>query len=348
MRIKAFTKKDLEITAQTIVNNLQQFETALEIEGLEANTISKLKQAALRYTMVLNNAGPKIQQFEQILRQIKQIYKNMPNTADGIKRAEKELKKYERSKSLFLSSRLAAMVLQETDVFQRSMFEALGTQLKTIYTFDGQIYDISNIPPEQIFKTAYSSRRKFTGVYNTSAIKNLINQNLLPTIAFDEQVRPVYAEALNRYKYTKQTGIFWHTLQRHFQKVQSQGSIEESFAYFGIAEQGRFQGIINKEEQIEIFVEEGIKQVDNISGRLQGDFRVGQIEFAAKSLGASMASLQQFKKLATLIVSDSFTDLKQLQAIKNKDASKGRKINAIASELTEDINQLIDNYFATI
>jgi hypothetical protein len=39
-----------------------------------------------------------------------------------------------------------------------------------------------------------------------------------------------------------------------------------------------------------------------------------------------------------LIVSNSFTDLKQLQAIKNKDASKGRKINAIASELTKDIN----------
>jgi hypothetical protein len=41
----------------------------------------------------------------------------MPDTADRTKQAEKELKKYERSKSLFLSSRLAAIVLRETDLF---------------------------------------------------------------------------------------------------------------------------------------------------------------------------------------------------------------------------------------
>ena len=335
-----FTKQDLELTAQQIVDDIKQLETQSKKDELNINTVEKIKQAAQRYILVLDTATPKIQQFENILKQIKKIYQQLPQA----KIAQKEIQKYERSKNLFLSSKLGNIILSETDKFQHSLFEVLGTKLKTIYTFEGQIYDISDVPAEQLFKSVYSSRRKFQGAYNTSAIKTLANTNLLPTIDFDKQVEPVYQEVLKRYKYTKQIGIFWQTQQRHFQKVQSQGSIEEAFAYFGIAKQNSFQNIINKEEKIEIFVEEGVKQVDNISGRLQGDFRVGQIEFAAKSLGASMASLQQFKKLANLIVSQAFSDISQLKDIREDDARRGRKINAVSTEITEELNDLIEQY----
>lgn len=341
-QFKAFTKKDLENTAQFLVTQLEELELQTQRAELSDNVVEVIKQAAQRYLLVLQIAEPKIQQFEYALKQLKELYKQiLPSTT-----VQKAIQKYERSKSLFLASRLGNMVLEETDIFQQALIGALGGTLKTIYSFQGQLYDISNIPASQIFKTAYSSRRKFQGVYNSTTIKTLIDANLVPTVEFDEGVKPVYQEALQRYKYTKQTGIFWNFQKYRFQKVQSQGSIEEAFTYFGLVDQQRFENITNKEQQIEIFVEEGVTEVKNISGRLQGDLRVNQIEYAVKSMGASMAGLRQFKRLANQIVADSFTDISQLEQVRERDAARGRKINALASELTPEINQLITNYFS--
>ena len=87
----------------------------------------------------------------------------------------------------------------------------------------------------------------------------------------------------------------------------------------------------------------GVKAVDSASGMLQGDVSKNNIEYAIKSLDASILSLQQIDKLAQEIVkSKGEFDINKLRAKKEELRKKGRTRNKIRSVSQDNLNDLLE------
>ena len=311
-------------------------------------SLQAIKVSALRYNIFMTKALAYMEQFRLRMREMSKIRKIEVPT----KQIQKVYQQYAREREKFLHSSFSFQILIETEKFQQDLSQFLGQTLKTLYSHNGQIYDISNIPLSQIVNVKEGSKGNIIGAYNSSAIQKILNSKnqemMAPKLEFDKNVTPVYEEVLRRYRSTHNKLVFWkqHNLVQT-QSVQSQGSIEEAYVNLAVSQSVQFSGVNWTETDIELFVQEGIRKVDNTSGRLQGDFSIEKIEYAVKSLDASMVGIKQFIQLAQLVLQQNFS-IQDLQKVKSRDASKGRAINASATILTDELNQLISQYFASI
>ena len=338
-----FTKGELESVARELNKEIENIQLSAETESIKSEGMHFIKNSAQRFIAFMKAALKYIEQFELMLNEMYKI-RNMKKKPEKIQAL---YRRYEKQRSIFLTSSLSIKILQETERFQQALSTFLGQSLKTIYVFEGKIYDISNIPIKNIVSAGYTSSNKFQGVYNSAAIKNIIKnqKELAPELKFDESVTPVYQESLRRYQATKNQVIFWKEKGRSMvQRVQSRGSIEEAYANLAISRNVKFSNKGWTEADIGIFVKQGVMQVDNVSGRLKGDFAIGDIEYAVKSLNASMVGIKQFIVLAEMILTKEF-NIDKLRQVKAEDEKKGRSINALSTELTEELNSLIEKYF---
>lgn len=347
MKIKnniRFTKKELENISKEIQQDLENIQLQTEFAEIQDVGMQQIKLAAQRYITFMNDALVYMERFEIMLKEMHEI-RHLNKTP---KKVQQLYARYERQRTKFLASALSMQILKETEIFQQALSTFLGQTLKTIYSYEGNFYDISNIPLERIVTTGYSSSNKFRGAYNSSAIRKIIanESELAPKLEFDKNITSVYEEVLRRYESSKKKVVFWKEKGINMvQAVQSKGSIEEAYTALAISRNVKFSNGGWTETDIGTFVKQGIMQVDNASGRLKGDFAVDDIEYAVKSLDASMVGIRQFIPLAEMVLMKDFT-LEKLKQTKNEDEEKARPINVIGTILTNEVNNLIENYFS--
>ena len=99
------------------------------------------------------------------------------------------------------------------------------------------------------------------------------------------------------------------------------------------------------EENIEDYMLQGVALVDNVSGLLQGDVTVGDIEYGVKSAGASVLGLTQITRLAQKILKDANFDVNKLREEKERLRKRGKQRNTKATDM---VNDAIDEIIAIL
>jgi hypothetical protein len=133
----------------------------------------------------------------------------------------------------------------------------------------------------------------------------------------------------------------------HHAFISTEGDIAETYAVIVLLNRKdpSFNNA-NIEINIEEFVTEALN-VDNMSGMLQGDVTVGNIEYGIKAAGASALSANQLIRMAKTILKDSEFSKEKLLKEKQKLAAKARTRNKIIDGLentvSENIQEIIDS-----
>lgn len=160
-----------------------------------------------------------------------------------------------------------------------------------------------------------------------------------------------YAEVIQRYDNYKRL-VMWlfpsNPRTWNKMRVSARGDIAEAYAMFFL-KKANYNFMGEGEKNIHYFMIDGVGEVDNVSGLLQGDVTSGKYEYAIKSADASYMSIVQMLPLANKILSGSISSLTDLQKYKEKLASKKSKVrNALEivgdKQVDETAEQMVINF----
>lgn len=316
-------------------------------EEVQTVTLPQLKIAAINYLNVVNSLNEQITIFQNTLKRQQQIRRSNRSNYN-------EIDEYIENKqqiSLFLNSEIPKRLYEESFKFQNILNEFLGQKIQMVFVYEGvngpELYNINTM---DILKFDYSRSNQLTARYkiNQTQLNTSLQKLKMDTVMnFDlEGLKGTYTEALYRYRVSRSINkriILWKYPANKWNsmRVSAEGDINEAYAAFVIL--NRFQPPFNKdmEENLNDFLIEGVAEVDNISGLLQGDVTANNIEYGIKSLGASALSLKQIIQIANQILAEDFDQQKLLQ-IKQEFQSKGRTRNKVIKMMQSEVDNLIN------
>ena len=316
---------------------------AIAIEGKIERQV--LRDAASKYLLIIRSLQTDLNNFKTLLKRQKELRRLHSGTYAN-------LDEYERNRTMisqFLSSSIPKTLYSISFDFQTLLIEFLGQTIKMVFVHNGssgpELYEMQS---EEVLRYDYSKTNTLTARYRANAstlsatMKKLQIDNELK---FNLQgLKGTYQEVLYRYECARQMGrrsVLWNENGKWTGlTVSALGDINEAYAAFVLLNKvpPYFNG--DMETNIKDFMLSGVAQVDNISGLLQGDVTVNNIEYGIKSADASTLSLVQIRKIAEQIVADNEFDKTKLEQIKQQFKAKGRTRNKTI--------QMIDDVYETL
>lgn len=254
--------------------------------------------------------------------------------------------------------------------FQEIVNGVLGQEVQMIYVYigkDGQpeIYRISN-SGEHIKQSMASKGRGMTARYGNLSKKFLDEhgekiENSLKDNG-EEQLNLAYKETVKRGQYSRKKLnigfllVLWCPAKVWLKmKISSLGDVNEAYAAFYLNMVFN-DFIFNQSSDIEWLLNTfllhdryGVTAVDNISGFLEGDVTIGNIEYAIKSKGATTLSPEQVISLAINIKESSPEELTMdyLQTIKEEKHKAGARRNFVEA-LDSHLDASFDDIFSAL
>lgn len=313
-------------------------------------SVQVLHSAAADYMRVVNDLSFQIQVFRDTLKRQKELRK----TVKDYESAEEYLQNKEQIAEFLHVSQIPEKLYSESFKFQNILNEVLGQKIVMTFVYAGkngpELYEMLS---EKVLKFDYSKNNQLTARYNIAQnqLKDLArNMELDNDLKFSlPGLKSTYQEVMHRYEIARDRktymvmwdkGDYWEKL-----KVSSAGDINEAYAKFILENQADPSFTLGMEENIEDYMLQGVALVDNISGLLQGDVTIGNIEYGVKSAGASVLGLTQITKLAQKILKDATFDVNKLREEKERLRKRGKQRNTKATDM---VNDAIDEIIAIL
>lgn len=244
--------------------------------------------------------------------------------------------------------------------YQQGLMQYLGKQMKTLYLYqDGNnviIYEAVGDTTSMLKQDIASRGGGLSARYKEPDFSNSTFKQLQMVAANKDYVTPTYLETLRRGQLSRTEGkvkngmlILWKpdSVWKKMFVAGGAGDLGEAYLYFMMDEERikKFHG--NMEPDIDTFLLSGVALVDNISGLLKGDFDVGDIEYAAKSAGASAMGYKQVISFANKISKSSVEDIAKYMTnsykrIQNKaKEKKGTRNKAMEASMNDTVDKLL-------
>lgn len=235
--------------------------------------------------------------------------------------------------------------------FHEELNAILGQEVHTVILLTGEngeplLFDMSleDIFNQKILSYEETSKTsKLTARFRTSAkqLQEVGFQALKRDDLGDDlnvnNLNATYIEVIRRYDNYKRL-VMWlfprNPRTWNKMKVSARGDIAEAYAMFFL-KKAEYNFMGGEEQNIHYFMIDGVGEVDNISGLLQGDVTSGKYEYAIKSADASYMSVVQMLPLANKILTGSLSSLTDLQHYKEKLANKKSKTRNVLHSVLE-------------
>lgn len=321
----------------------------------------KLKAAAQKYQMIMADAGPALQQFRDTQRRKSQLIKSYGERKN--QKIYQEVEAYKQYKAMtdnFYNSGIPQKIIGAAFELQEAANITLNQEVETVFVFENkegtpEVYKLGNITDYLKYDTT-SKTHNLTARFGTlkSEVSGL--QQARMDDLFDESINmakldATYKEVMWRYRYSKIKTVMWLNPNPpekwNLMKVSAEGDINEAYAAIVLQRLGKTYEN-DMEQNIQDYMEE-VGKVDAVSGLLQGDVTVGNIEYSIKSAGSSIIGLAQFNKFAKEILADDF-NIKKLEEKKEKLRENPRlrnhlktTANEFASEELQKIHRRIES-----
>ena len=325
----------------------QEVENAVEID------LTQLKAASQIFLTELNSLQSEISAFQKLLIHQRNLRKNNRQTYGQIE----EYIQGREQQSLFLHSDIPKRFYNAMFTFQRALNAFIGQKVTMIFVYknaagEPELYEILD---ENILKYDVASRSaNFVARYSptqrdleTSMRKLQMDENFNFNIT---NLKSTFKEVLFRYRCSRRVNnriVLWQnpiSVWRHA-FINTEGDINETYATIVLLNRNSpgFHNS-NMELNVEEFVYETFN-VDNMSGMLQGDVTVGNIEYGIKSARASALSTNQLIHMAKQIQKDATFSkeklLKEKKRLANRAKTRNKLLNAVEKTVTDDISNMI-------
>lgn len=360
-----FDQSQLDKETQTILN--ASTSNQAEILKQAYNVINKL---AISFNDTYINVTRELEIFENDLKNIIKSWHNFKASCLQGGVAFKDTNEYDeylknraQVRSKIFSNEMQQKILNMTSLamkFQQYINAALGQKVATAYVWVNTkgipetyiIHDMSQFLKTDIDRygniiVRYKNNAELLRNH-TQKIQNLIKQD---SINFEYSIlKSTYKTAFDRYhRYPiKKGGSFILWLYPYGgQKwngvyVSSFGSINEAYATLLLHE--HFNPTDTPEDNMEQFMS-AVIGVTNLSGTLQGDTTVGQMQVAIKSKNATTLSIEQLYNIAQGLIKNKFNNFSEIKNylinIKMNNKNVQQQIN---KSLKESLRQITDQY----
>lgn len=316
-----------------------------EIQKEGQISLQQLKIAAQKYIFIFERLKQQTDAFKALLQAQKNIRYKIPNNF-------KELEEYQKNKQMisqFLAGDIPKLIYKSSLDFQQILNNFLGQKVTMVFVYEGsngpELYELNSY---EVLKYDYSKNNSLIARYNVNsqnlsavATKLEIDADLKFNLA---GLKGTYAEVLYRYEVARNKNkrqVLWKLNNKWSGlTVSAKGDINEAYAVFVLqnAPYPKFESHI--EENVRDFMMEGVRKVNNISGLLQGDTTMGNIEYGIKSAGASTLGLKQILSIAKMINQEDFSKEKLLMK-KNEFKNKGKTRNKLVEQINDTYEDLI-------
>ena len=341
-----------------------------EIKGILKSDSLQIHKIAANFLQVALEVQNKINEIENMMYAQKKLRKQIMNEL-GV--TGKFLSQYEtdayRANRERLNEDLKGMEVEKlyeaSFKFHEEINKILGQKVVTIIELPGengepllfpltkdQIFDNNILSYEQTSKTARLAARFRTSAeqMRKAGIESLSKDQIGNNNLNVEGLNQTYKTVLHRYdKYDRLVLWLYPNSVWNWMRVSARGDIAEAYAAFFLI-QTEYNFADEENKNINVFMRQGVANVDNISGLLQGDIQSvdGSIQYAIKSLDASYMSITQMITLAKNILQKQDYSVEDLKKYKAKLAEKKSRIrNEVKSSLThqctKDIQSAIDS-----
>ena len=361
------------ISTQTLENIENQIiDTASEsVEEIIEPLYKELKIKAINFLKIVNECQEKIQTIEAMMLSQKklrdQIRAELGVTGRFLSKYETdEYKKNREELNNKLRDQEVEKMYKAAFQFHDDLNAALGKKVKTIILLEGEngnpilfdtsmteIFDNNVLSYGETSKTArLTARFKVNADKMIQAGINAINRDdlKLNDKLNIEGLNESYKTVLYRYD-TYDRLVLWLYPKNvwNWSKISARGDIAEAYSMFFLTD-AKYNFDKEREENIHHFMLEGVANVDNISGLLQGDVSNGEYEYAIKSADASYMSIVQIIPLAEKIVNpkkngvSNIADLEKYKKNLQKKKSKIRNpiYNALDHIISDNIQEVIN------
>ena len=340
-----------------IINEMEKAAEEEEVSIIE-NAIdpelAKVKASAMLYLTNMQSYEAQLKDFQQLLTVQKQIRHSVHRDRKAYTIMDEYIKNKDQINT-FLISDIPRKIYEASFRFQESVNAFLEQEIIMTFVYDGEDGpELYRMKGEDMLAYDYSSQGKLAARYrvtqNMLSDKSVLEK--LKTVTektnFNEEgLKSTYKEVLERYRISKthhRHVVLWN-LDDDWQgmTVSSEGDIQEAYAGFVLLNKSYPSFNDMMEIMVRDYMVNGVANVDNISGLLQGDVTMGQYEYGIKSAGASVLGLKQMRDLAELIMKDSFSKEKLLQH-KDRLAQKGVRRNKMQQYVEEKYNNIIQDF----
>lgn len=335
-----------------IVGTLEEEMTNSEAEAIQEATyeeLQNLKIEAQKYLELMSQVEKQINNFRNLLKKQSAI-RSLASPS------EKDALEYDRNKRTirnFLLGSIPKKIYQASFNFLTRINDFIGQTVITTYVHEGQqgpeLYQIKN---HQVLKFEYSSANQLVARYNLT--QNTLNSPKLAQKMTKEtnavppeklaNLKLTYSTVLRRYRISRKTNrrvVLWkEDGEWSGATVSSEGDIQESYAMFVILNKDTPTFMKILELMVKDYMIEGVLNIKNISGLLQGDITLGNYEYAVKSAGATTLGLRQISTLARQILKEEFSKKKLLE-IKRTLEKKGVRRNKLQQDFGNTYDDLI-------
>ena len=358
-----FNENEISNFTKTILNASTQAETKA-IQESYSIIIKTAKDFNEKYKKMLNS----ILYFETLMKEVikrwhsfKSWCKNNGENYKDTTEYDEYLKARRALRKTYFSKSIKEEILDVyrlAMLFQEYLNAALGQKVATSYVWVGA----KKIPETYVIHDMSEFLKVDLDRYGNVVVRYRNNRSLLQkhtqkieqSIKEDTEdfnyslLRETYKESSIRYEDNKRsTGgsyIFWLNPQSgqkwHGALISSFGSINEAYSKFLLHE--HFNATSVPEDNMEQFMNE-VLGVTNLSGALQGDTTIQNLEMAIKSNKATTLSIQQLYQITQDIIQNK---LNNFQAIQNYliEKKKNNKLaeNYINKDLTEQLQYIAD------
>ncbi len=344
-----------------IVNEMEKIADEEEIFGVSDSMdpeLASVKASAMLYLTSMQSYEAELKDFQQLLLLQKQIRHSAHRDKNVYSIMEEYIKNKDQINS-FLISDIPRKIYESSFRFQEKVNTFLGQEIIMTFVYDGaEGPELYRMRGEDLLNYDYSSGGKLAARYrvtqnmlsDTSVLEKL--KTTSEKMNFNEAgLKTTYREVLDRYRISRTHNrrvVLWN-LDDDWQSmtVSSEGDIQEAYASFVLLNKSYPSFNDMMEIMVRDYMVNGVANVDNISGLLQGDVTMGQYEYGIKSAGASVLGLKQMRDLAQLIMKDSFSKDKLLQH-KERLAKKGVRRNKMEQyvedkyqDIIKDLNNII-------
>ena len=335
---------EVETDQKQLLENEQEILNSLDkpVKDIVDKELIELKATAMAYQKVMGEAQSALNSFRNSQKRASEIVRTFKNKNSDKYKEVKEYQKYKNKANSFLDSGWPQRIIESVLNLQVAANKALGQEMETVFVFENaegkpELYRLGNIM--EFLKYGYTSK-----TFNLNArfgdLKREVSQLQASRMddLFDESINlekldETYKEILLRYRQSKIKTVMWLNPNPpdkwHLMRVAAGGDINEAYAAIVLQRLGKTYDSGWMEQNIEDYMEE-VGKVDNISGLLEGDVTVGNMEYAIKSAGASILGISQFNDFAKEILKDDF-DLNKLKAKKEELHNKGQVRNILQS-----------------
>lgn len=290
------------------------------------NTIKTIYPRIERY----NELDKSRYNYSQQIKKLEEKKQQQQITNDEIVELEKARANYEYIKKEINKKEIGKISFRKfinaIEDYQKNINYILNNQILTLYLEvdekekNIETYELIGKLGRAVQKDIASRGQGLTGRFSNSAISDkTVFKKMQSTIKnndekdFEQRLKDTYFEVLERGQKSKEKiekGMlifWWWPEDSQAQKMLvagEKGDLNEAYLYFFLNEKRTEKFDFNKniEHNVDIFMKQGVALVDNISGFLKGDLKVGNINYAIKSQNASIMGYRQIIRFAEAII----------------------------------------------